>query len=136
MRTPQPRLGEKPRGDTYLTHVNGSKHAKPCKIHPHPGTEERSPDNLTWTSDGRLLVGGQIATAIQAAGCFEVLEGTCGLDSAASIVDPASLEVERIWTHAPATVAGGASVALEHDGKIWIGTFGGDRIAWFDKPAP
>lgn len=95
-----------------------------------------SPDNLTWTSDGRLLVGGQIATAIEAAGCFEVLEGTCGLDSAASIVDPASLEVERIWTHAPATVAGGASVALEHDGKIWIGTFGGDRIAWFDKPAP
>jgi sugar lactone lactonase YvrE len=94
-----------------------------------------SPDNLTWTPDGKLLVGGQIATAIEAIGCFEVLDGTCGLPSAATLVDPATLELDRIWTHDPPTVAGGASVALEHKGKIWIGTFGGDRLAWFDRPA-
>ena len=89
-----------------------------------------SPDNLTWTADGRLLIGGQFATPLEATGCFDVETGTCGLGSAAAAFDPESLALERIWTHDPATVAGGVSVALEHEGRIWLGTFGGDRLAW------
>ena len=93
-----------------------------------------NPDNLTWAPDGRLLVAGQIASPIEATACFDVREGTCGLPSAVAAVDPATLEVERLWTADPATVAGGVSVALEHDGRIWLGTFGGDRVAWFSAP--
>jgi hypothetical protein len=89
-----------------------------------------NPDNLTWRSDGRLLVGGQLATPLEATACFDVAEGTCGLPSAAAAVDPVTLDVERVWTHDPATVAGGISVALEHGDRIWLGSFGGDRLAW------
>jgi len=93
-----------------------------------------NPDNLTWRANGQLLVGGQFASPLRAAGCFDVSEGTCGLGSAAAVIDPESLAVERVWTHDPATVAGGISVALEHGDRIWLGTFGGDRLAWIPAP--
>jgi hypothetical protein len=92
-----------------------------------------NPDNLTWQSDGRLLVGGQLASPLEATTCFDVPEGTCGLPSAAAAVHPDTLAVERIWTHDPATVAGGISVALEHGDRIWLGTFRGDRLAWIAR---
>lgn len=93
-----------------------------------------NPDNLTWTPDGRLLVAGQMATPLQATSCFDLEEGNCGLDSAAAIYDPASGELERVWTHQPASVTGGISVALQHGDRIWLGTFGGDRLAWIPAP--
>ena len=93
-----------------------------------------NPDNLTWQADDRLLIGGQFTSPIGATTCFDVTEGTCGLASAAAVVDVETLEVERIWTHDPATVAGGISVALEHGDRIWLGTFGGDRLAWIPGP--
>ena len=80
------------------------------------------------------MIGGQISTPLQTIACFEVEEGTCGIASAAATFDPASLELERIWTHDPASVAGGISVALEHAGRIWLGTYGGDRLAWIPAP--
>ncbi|MEE3329857.1 MAG: hypothetical protein VX246_03220 [Myxococcota bacterium] len=95
-----------------------------------------NPDNLTWTNDGRLLAAGQITSAVEVMGCFGIEGGTCAIASAAATIHPTTLEVKRIWTHDPATATGAASVALEHKGKIWIGTFSGDRLAWFDKPAP
>lgn len=95
-----------------------------------------NPDNLTWTNDGHLLAAGQITSVVEVMRCFGIEGGTCGIASAVATVHPTTLEVERIWTHDPATVAGAASVALEHEGKIWIGTFSGERLVWFDKPAP
>ncbi len=94
-----------------------------------------SPDNLTWAPDGSLLVAGQIASPIEATACFEIPAGTtCGLGTGVARLDPATLEITPVLIHHPATVAGGASVALEHGGKIWIGTFGGDRLAWMVAP--
>jgi hypothetical protein len=93
-----------------------------------------NPDNLTWSPAGRLLIGGQFSTPLQAVACFNVEQGSCGLASAAASFDPVSLALERIWTHDPAIVAGGISVALEHEGRIWLGTYGGDRLAWIPAP--
>jgi len=94
-----------------------------------------SPDNLTWTADGKLLVAGQIASPTEATACFDIPpHTTCGLGSGVARVDPQTLEVETVLRHQPAMVAGGASVALEHSGRIWIGTFGGDRLAWMPAP--
>ena len=92
-----------------------------------------SPDNLSWTPGGKLLVAGQMATAAQATACFSLPEAaTCGLGSVVIEIDPETLAVRRVLDHAPATVMGGASVALERDGRIWLGTFAGDRLAWME----
>ena len=94
-----------------------------------------SPDNLTWTPDGRLLAAGQVATPAEALACSSVPEGaSCGLGSGVARLDPETLEFETVLRHDPATVMGAASVALEHDGRIWIGTFAGDRLAWMKAP--
>lgn len=87
------------------------------------------PDNLSWTADGKILAGGQISGPVEATGCFELTEGGCSLPSAVATIDPETLEVRRIWTHDPATAAGGISSALERGDVIWLGAFGGDRIA-------
>ena len=88
------------------------------------------PDNFTWTPDGELLVAGQVADFLDMPSCLSVTEGSCGLASMVARVDPETLETEILVDQRPATVAGGASVALEHDGKLWIGTFGGNRLVW------
>lgn len=94
------------------------------------------PDNLSWTADGRVLVGGQIAGPVEATGCFELFEGGCSLPSAVATVEPETLEVRRVWTHDPATAVGGISAALERGDVIWLGAFGGNRIGWIPKDLP
>ncbi len=92
-----------------------------------------SPDNLTWTPDGQLLVAGQIATPIEAVACRDVPKGaSCALGSGVVRMNPDTLEIEPVLLHQPATVVGAASVAYEQDGRIWIGSFAGDRIVWMD----
>ena len=92
-----------------------------------------SPDNLTWTPGGEILAGGQLTTPSQAMACLSVPEGaTCGLGSGVARLDPETLEFETVLSHDPATVMGAASVALEHDGRIWLGTFGGNRLVWME----
>ena len=42
--------------------------------------------------------------------------------------DPDTLSLEVLFDHDPARLGGAGTVALEHDGALWIGTFAGDRI--------
>jgi hemin uptake protein HemP len=35
---------------------------------------------------------------------------------------------ERLYEEAPARIGGAGTVAIDHDGALWIGTFAGDRI--------
>lgn len=86
------------------------------------------PDNLTWASDGRLLVAGQKGSLFDARACGEVATGTCALPFVVAAVHPETLAVEEILVHDPATKGGAASVALEHARSLWIGTFRGDRL--------
>ena len=91
-----------------------------------------SPDNISWTRNGQLLVAGQYATPLETVGCLSADSGTtCALGSGVARVDPDTLEIEHVLRHDPATVVGAASVALEHDDRIWVGTFLGNRIVWF-----
>ncbi len=87
-----------------------------------------SPDNLSWASDGRLLVTGQRATALEVPSCLSVDHGTCPLASVVAAVDPRTLAVTKLLDEDPAATVGAASVTVEQDGALWIGTFAGDRI--------
>jgi sugar lactone lactonase YvrE len=87
-----------------------------------------SPDNLSWAGDGRLLVAGQRAAVLEVPSCLSVDHGTCPLASVVAAVDPRTLAVTKLVDEDPAATIGAASVAVEHGGALWIGTFAGDRI--------
>ncbi len=90
---------------------------------------EHSPDNLSWTRDGRLLVAGQGGGVLKVLGCNEIEEGACGVDYGVYSIDPVSLEARRLYDG-----KGAASVALEVEDEVLVGSFVGDRIE--RRPAP
>ena len=85
-------------------------------------------DNLSWAPDGSLLAAGQGGSLTGITSCLELVEGTCGMPSYVAAVDPRSLEATLLVQDDPAVVSGAASVAVEHRGVLWIGTFSGDRL--------
>jgi hypothetical protein len=87
-----------------------------------------APDNLSWASDGRLLVAGQRAGVLEVPRCLSVDHGTCPLASVVAAVDPRTLAVAKLVDEDPAATLGAASIAVEHGGALWIGTFAGDRL--------
>lgn len=87
-----------------------------------------SPDNLSWASDGRLLVTGQRAAATEVPSCLSVKAGACALATAVAAVDPQTLAVTKLVDDDPATTVGAGSIAVELGDALWIGTFAGDRL--------
>ena len=86
------------------------------------------PDNLSWGADGRLLVTGQKGPITNVPACGRLDSGTCPLPFSVLRVGPDDLSLEVAFDHDPARLSGAGTVALEHDGALWIGTFAGDRI--------
>lgn len=86
------------------------------------------PDNLNWTTDGRLLVTGQLGPLGDALACGQIESGTCALGFSILRVEPATLESDVVLSHA-GTAMGAASVSLQVGDELLIGTFAGDRIA-------
>lgn len=87
-----------------------------------------SPDNLAWAQDGRLLVAGQRASALEVPGCAALEAGTCALPSVVVAVDSIGSKAFPLVDEDPAVTIGAASIAVELDGALWIGAFAGDRI--------
>jgi hypothetical protein len=87
-----------------------------------------SPDNLSWASDGRLLVAGQRASALDVPRCASLDHGTCPLASVVAAIDPGTLAVKKLLDDDPAASVGAASIAVELGDALWIGTFAGDRL--------
>jgi hypothetical protein len=86
------------------------------------------PDNLSWGADGTLLVTGQKGSVTQIPACGRLDSGTCPLPFSVVRVGPDDLALELVFDHDPALLGGAGTVALEHDGALWIGTFAGDRV--------
>lgn len=86
------------------------------------------PQNLSWASDGRLLVAGQKASLLDVPRCALVDHGTCSLPTEVAAIDPNTLAVTKLVEDDPAATVGAGSVAVELDGNLWIGTFAGDRL--------
>ncbi|HEY8122396.1 MAG TPA: hypothetical protein VII78_13830 [Myxococcota bacterium] len=87
-----------------------------------------SPDNMSWANDGRLLVAGQRATPLEVPRCASLEGGACPLASVVVAIDPRTLAVSPLVDDDPAATIGAASIAVEHGGALWIGTFAGDRL--------
>jgi sugar lactone lactonase YvrE len=89
------------------------------------------PDNITWTSNGRMLAAGVKGT-----------RGNCGSDPciqsfAIAEIDPAGMKARTVFdSEGKGALIGGVSVALAVKDSIYIGAFQGDRlvrIPWKNK---
>lgn len=87
-----------------------------------------APDNLRWTSDGRLLVAGQ---KFAPPGDGPVtLEGW-----KVAVFDPDSLAQVNVLKEVDGSASFQAvSSAVEVGNEIWVGPFRGDRIGYFPRP--
>ncbi len=92
------------------------------------------PDNLRFGPDGRLITAGLVADDETCGNVredvFELAEfAACPRPFKVSGFDPDSL-AETVLTSQPArTQFSNITMAIEKDGELWIGSFGGDRVA-------
>ena len=87
-----------------------------------------SPDNLTWSNDGRLLVASHTDGLLELMACQTLEQGSCGFAFEIVALDPATMTGVVILANRGAPM-GAATVAVEFDGNLYLGTFAGDRIA-------
>lgn len=86
-------------------------------------------DNATWAPDGRLLVAGALAGALEMMPCVSLDAGSCPGAFAIIAVDPETLESKTVYEGGLGTPSGAGTVGLQMpDGTLLIGTFAGDRI--------
>ncbi len=97
------------------------------------------PDNLRWTSVGKLLLAGQASRPELMFGC-EARGEPYPLAFEVAVVDPDTMmlesQVRADERQVKAWGFGGATGALEVDGELWVGSFTGERIAKFRRRSP
>jgi hypothetical protein len=92
-------------------------------------------DNLTLAPDGRILSVGHTGLPLfGTSGCREVYGTPCSFPFAVVAIDPQTLAQEVIFEHTAGLIPG-ASVALSHQGYLYMGTVFGDRISRVRLPA-
>jgi hypothetical protein len=84
------------------------------------------PDNLSWSSDGRLLATG-IASAEIFRSCFVEKREFCPSAFAIAAIDPHSGVAGTLY-QAQALAFSGASVAVQVGADVYVGAFTGDRM--------
>ena len=85
-------------------------------------------DNSAWLPDGRLLLASHDSLS-EILACMDLLEGTCGAAYSLIAVDPATGDKEVLFRSSPGELFGPATVAVMYQGKLYAGSFSGDRIA-------
>jgi len=87
------------------------------------------PDNVTWSDEGRLLVASHHAGTFDLLKCLRLERGNCGFRFQIVEVDPETL-TSRVILDQQGPPIGAVTVALPFQGRLYLGTFAGDRIAW------
>lgn len=84
-------------------------------------------DNLAWDEHGNLLDVAHTGPLLMHIECNHHPGATCALDYAVHRINPETMASEIILQHAGAPM-GAATVAREHQGKLWLGSFTGNRL--------
>ncbi len=90
-------------------------------------TMPHHPDNLSWTSDGRLLVAGQLGSVREALGCLDGAVRNCGQAWAVVAIDPDTLTITPV-ADGDGRDFGAASSAILVGDTLVVGTWAGDRV--------
>jgi len=89
-------------------------------------------DNSAWLEDGRLLLASHIAP-MKMLYCFGVTKGSCGGAYELVAVDTTTGKTEVIFRDEQGGPFGPATVAVEYQGKLYAGSFSGDRLALIQR---
>lgn len=85
------------------------------------------PDNPSWTASGRLLVASHRADLAAVLDCHEAEAPYCGIAFGVVSIDPDTGEATELYTGGGEPF-GGATVAVEAPGRIYLGCFTGTRM--------
>lgn len=85
-------------------------------------------DNSAWLDDGRLLLASHLSPLTMAP-CFGLTEGSCGAPYELIAVDTRSGDTEVLFRQEQGGPFGPATVAVPYQGKLYAGSFSGDRMA-------
>ncbi|MBK6510206.1 MAG: SMP-30/gluconolactonase/LRE family protein [Haliea sp.] len=85
-------------------------------------------DNSAWLEDGRLLLASHTSPMTMLP-CFGLTQGSCGAPYELVAVDTRSGTTEVIFGAPKGGPFGPATVAVEYQGKLYAGSFSGDRMA-------
>ena len=91
------------------------------------------PDNIRWSNDGDLIVAGHGTTLADFFGCSGNTDG-CEPDSIIIKVDPDTLETTTLLRIPGNKDFSTASVAVQVENEIFLGTFAKSRAAVFPHP--
>jgi hypothetical protein len=104
----------------------------------NPGTPLRfaqlaefGPDNVRWTSDGRLITAGMIDNEPACGGPPKTEAGIrCARGYIAATIDPKTMAVKEL-ARGPATPSfTGTAIAMQVGDELWLGSFNADRLAY------
>ncbi len=86
-----------------------------------------SGDNSAWGSDGRLWVVVHRDSMVNLLSCFTAQERPCGAGFEVVAIDPETMAHETVFAHRGAPM-GAATVAVPQGGRVYLGSFVGDRL--------
>ena len=84
-------------------------------------------DNSAWGSDGRLWVTTHNDSIVNMLACFEQHDSACAAGFEIIAVDPQTMATEMIFAHRGPPM-GAATVAVPQGGRVYMGSFVGDRL--------
>lgn len=84
-------------------------------------------DNSAWLEDGRLLLASH-TSPLTMAHCFGLTKGSCGSPYELVAVDTQSGTAQVLFRAEQGGPFGPATVAIEYEGKLYAGSFSGDRL--------
>ena len=85
-------------------------------------------DNSAWGSDGRLWVATHTDRPMNILPCFQKPFQACGLAFAIVAIDPDNMQDHEVVYSGKGAPMGGVTVAVPQAGRVYMGSFAGDRM--------
>lgn len=112
-------------GETLLRLPTASGSGKPLLV--NIGVK---PDNLSWSSTGKLIVAGQIQSAAKIFSCVASNKDICPVPFKIIEVDPTNLTTLRVLVDGvKMDTYAAATTGLEVDNEMWVSSFRNNKIA-------
>ena len=90
----------------------------------------KTPDNSSWSNDGELLITSILYSSPEALeACDQNKSGPCDIPFEVTLLDPKSMRTKVLFTHDGSAPFGGATVAVQLEDTLYLGSAFGDRIA-------